>query len=176
MIDVSAFEGWYSVLLAPKLGGSTMVSCEPDPSAYAELQTTLALLGRVFSEPTFIPLPVPVGDGSPVSVSQPEGAHPRFGGTMDGGRPPHVDGLVDTLGLEPGMIKIDVEGAEPFVLRGMQRDAARPPPAGHAGASPTVASGGDAGRRRWRRCCPLTGNPRRGSPPRSVATRSLWTP
>ena len=121
VIDVSAFEGWYSVLLAPKLGGSTMVSCEPDPSAYAELQTTLALLGRVFSEPTFIPLPVPVGDGSPVSVSQPEGAHPRFAGTTDGGTAaPTVDALVDTLGLEPGLIKIDVEGAEPFVLRGMQ--------------------------------------------------------
>ena len=91
-----------------------MVSCEPDPTAYPELQTTLALLARVFPEPTLVPLPVAVGDGSPVAISQPEGGHPRFAGGST------VDGLVETLGLEPGLIKIDVEGAEPFVLRGMQ--------------------------------------------------------
>jgi hypothetical protein len=114
VIDVGAFEGWYSVLLAPKLGDATMVSCEPDRAAYPELQTTLALLGRVFTDPTFMPLPVAAGDGSPVEVSQPEGGHPRFAGG------PTVDGLVNALGLKPGLIKIDVEGAEPLVLGGMQ--------------------------------------------------------
>jgi FkbM family methyltransferase len=121
VIDVGAFEGWYSALLAPKLGVSTMVSCEPDPIAYEALQTTLALLGRVFPDPRFVSLPVPLGDGGPVSVSQPEGAHPRFAADGAGGRAAlTVDGLVDALGLEPGLIKIDVEGAEPFVLRGMK--------------------------------------------------------
>lgn len=122
VIDVGAFEGWYSVLLAPKLGKSTVVSCEPDPTAYGELQTTLALLGRTFEAPTFVPLPVPIGDGNLVTSSHPEGAHPRFASDAEGAIPaPTVDQLVDTFGLRPGFVKIDVEGAEPFVLRGMQQ-------------------------------------------------------
>ena len=121
VIDVGAFEGWYSVLLAPKLETSTMVSCEPDPGAYAELKTTLAMLDRVFKRPTFVPLPVAVGDGDPVSISHPEGGHPQFARAAGGEIPaPTIDQLVDALGLRPGFVKVDVEGAEPFVLRGMQ--------------------------------------------------------
>jgi FkbM family methyltransferase len=121
VIDVGAFEGWYSVLLAPKLAESTVISCEPDHTAYAELQTTLALLGRVFERATFVPLPLPLGDGNPVSVSHLEGAHPRFARDPEGGAPaPTIDRLVSTFGVEPALIKIDVEGAEPFVLRGME--------------------------------------------------------
>jgi len=120
VIDLGAVEGWYSVLLAPKLDQSTVLSCEPDPSAYAELQTTLALLGRLFEGPTFVPLPVPVGDGNPVAISHLEGAHPRFARAAEGGIPaPTVDRLVETFGLRPRFVKVDVEGAEPFVLRGM---------------------------------------------------------
>jgi FkbM family methyltransferase len=122
VIDVGAFEGWYSVLLGPKLETATVVSCEPDPKAYPELQTTLALLSRVFEGPTFVPLPVPVGDGNPVSISHPEGAHPRFARAVEGGTPaPTVDQLVEAFALRPGFVKVDVEGAEPFVLRGMQQ-------------------------------------------------------
>jgi FkbM family methyltransferase len=129
VIDVGAFEGWYSLLLSPKLGNAAAVSCEPDRNAYATLQRTLALLGPLFEGATFIPLPVPVGDGNPVSISQPEGGHPRFASAAEGGIPaPTVDQLVDAFGLRPGFVKVDVEGAEPFVLRGMQRtlDAHRP--------------------------------------------------
>jgi FkbM family methyltransferase len=122
VIDVGAFEGWYSVLLAPKLKKYTIVSCEPDPRAYKELQMTIAMLDRVFEHPTFVPLPVPVGDGDPVSISHPEGGHPQFARAPEGEIPaPTIDQLVSALGLRPGFVKVDVEGAEPFVLRGMQQ-------------------------------------------------------
>jgi FkbM family methyltransferase len=124
VLDVGAFEGWYSVLLAAKAGGATLVSFEPDPPAFRELQQTLTLLSQVFPGPRFIPIPVPVGDGRPVGLSQPAGAHPRYAADSVGGggstTASTVDGMVNLLGLSPKLVKIDVEGGELFVLRGME--------------------------------------------------------
>jgi FkbM family methyltransferase len=176
VIDVGAFEGWYSVLLAPKLGGSTMVSCEPDPSAYTELQTTLGMLGHLFTAPTFVPLPLPLGDGTPASVTQPEGAHPRFAGAADGGVPaPTIDALVETLGLAPGLVKIDVEGAEPFVLRGMQGTLRAHRPAVMLELHPKwLPEGTDAGD--VEELLAAHGYTSRVIASEELATRSLWTP
>jgi FkbM family methyltransferase len=127
VIDVGAYEGWYSVLLAPKAGsGDTLLSIEPDPAAFPELQATLAAAARAFPGPTFHPLHVPAGNGQPVVVTHPPGGHPRFAEAPDGTGTPTttVDQLVGTFGLAPAFVKIDVEGAERFVLEGMQQTLA----------------------------------------------------
>jgi len=132
VIDVGAYEGWYSVLLAPKAArGDTLLSVEPDPAAFPELQATLAAAARAFPGPTFQPLHVPAGNGRPVVVTHPPGGHPQFAEAPDGAGTPTatVDQLVATFGLTPTFVKVDVEGAELFVLEGMQQTLARHRPA-----------------------------------------------
>jgi hypothetical protein len=103
VIDVGAYEGWYSLLLAPKAAaGDTLLSIEPDPAAFPELQATLAAAARAFPGPTFHPLHVPAGNGQPVVVTHPPGGHPRFAEAPNGTGTPTttVDQLVGTFGLE----------------------------------------------------------------------------
>jgi FkbM family methyltransferase len=127
VLDIGAFEGWYSLLLAPKSRpGDTLLSVEPDPAAFPELQATLALAARAFEGRTFQPVQAPAGNGQPVVVTHPPGGHPQFAAARDGGGTPTttVDHLVTTFNLAPTMAKIDVEGAELFVLQGMQQTLA----------------------------------------------------
>jgi FkbM family methyltransferase len=123
-VDVGAFEGWYSVLLAPKSRpGDSLLSIEPDGTAFAELQATLADAARAFSGRTFQPLQTPAGNGHPVVVSHPPGGHPQFAAAADGNGTATVtvDAIVRAFDLEPTLVKIDVEGAELFVLEGMEQ-------------------------------------------------------
>ena len=127
VIDVGAFEGWYSILLAPRSRpGDRFVSIEANPRAFPELLRTVARLARLFPERGFMPVSAPAGDGRPVVMTEQPGGHPRFAAASDGDGPPtvSVDELVDTLGLRPTFVKVDVEGAEPFVLEGLQRTLA----------------------------------------------------
>jgi FkbM family methyltransferase len=125
VIDVGAYHGWYAALLAGRSRpGDKLVCFEPDPAAYAELLHNLATLAGLFPAQRFIALPDPVGDGRPAAVTYPEGSgHPRVGSADDEGAPATrtIDTIVELHGLRPTFVKVDVEGAESFVLRGMQR-------------------------------------------------------
>ncbi len=125
VLDVGAYEGWYSVLLAPKArSGDQFISFEPDARMFADLLATQSSLGRLFPDLRLWAVPQPVGDGSPTELQWPEEGvegHPRFAGGAGDDAPPSmtIDRFVADTGLQPRFVKIDVEGAEWFVLRGM---------------------------------------------------------
>lgn len=127
VVDIGAFQGWYTVLLAPKARpGDRFVSCEPDPPAYRALLANLAAVGRMFPQLKLWAVPEPVGDGSPVAVSDPSSHHPSFRAGAEGDvRSATVDAIVEAGGLRPTFVKVDVEGAETFVVEGMRRTLER---------------------------------------------------
>lgn len=129
VLDIGAYHGWYSVLLTPKArAGDRLVSFEPDPTALPMLHAMLGDLSRHFPSVQFSVVDQPVGDGSRVAASWPEGAisHPRFAEAGHDGAIPSlaVDEFVLAQGLRPRLIKVDVEGAELAVLEGMQQTLA----------------------------------------------------
>jgi FkbM family methyltransferase len=129
-IDIGAFHGFYSLLLGPKaVPGSTFVSLEPNRKALPRLLRSITTAAELFPHVRFIVLPIAAGDGGSVAVSYPDGAdgHPAYNsnetdesereGTTDATT--MIDSLVSVLRLKPSFVKIDVEGAEYAVLRGM---------------------------------------------------------
>jgi FkbM family methyltransferase len=123
-IDVGAFHGWYTLLLGSKARqGDRLVSVEPDVAAFPALLRTLAAAGDALPGVHTWALSSAVGDGTPIEVTWPDGpeGHPRFASGGAGGDPTiTIDGLVQTTGLRPRFVKIDVEGAEWFVVQGMR--------------------------------------------------------
>lgn len=136
VLDIGAFHGWYSVLLAPAAdAGDRFLSFEPDFAAVPDLRATLDDLRKQFPGIELSVVTEAVGDGASVAVSRPsgtgEGTHPRFASGSDGATQPSlvVDDVVATKGLRPRLVKIDVEGAEMLVLRGMRDTLASHRPA-----------------------------------------------
>lgn len=126
VLDVGAFHGWYSVLLAPRARtGDRLVSFEPDPRAVPVLEAVLRDVRRRFGSVNTPVVTQPVGDGREVAASWPAGAasHPRFSEPDHGSSLPSltVDAYVSDQQLQPRLVKVDVEGAELSVLRGMRR-------------------------------------------------------
>lgn len=122
-IDVGAYQGFYSLLMAPKgLAGDKFVSLEPDSKPLGDLLRNLSTASALFPSVKHYCIPVAVGDGQRSTVTYPMGdaGHPRFLSESSGSGTPtcSIDSLVSALNLKPAFLKIDVEGAELAVVRG----------------------------------------------------------
>ena len=124
VVDVGAFHGWYALLLAPRArAGDSFVELEPDTRAFPGLLANLEEIARWHPDLRLHALATPVGNGKPTRVEWPMGptGHPSFSATDDAGGTPAVtvDAICRALKIRPTFMKIDVEGAEAFVIEGM---------------------------------------------------------
>jgi FkbM family methyltransferase len=128
VVDVGAHIGMYSVAAALALRGRARVlAIEPNPDARAQLEQNLALNG---CENVTVSASALADRPGEAMLHVPRTADPSFS-SLGGGRfaeaePIRVetttlDAQVESLGLEPVFVKIDVEGGELPVLEGAAR-------------------------------------------------------
>ncbi len=145
-IDVGANLGFFTVLFSKILApsGRRVVCVEPTPNAlrrlHANIQrngvadTATVFEGVVSSAPGMVELTVIVGKEEYSCLSG--GKHPRITGVegvefaVEQRQTPAttVDLLVAENGLDPGFIKVDVEGAELMVFQGAEATLAKSRP------------------------------------------------
>ena len=119
IVDVGGAEGWYAILLAPKLEGK-MLLFEPDKKRVAELQSNLNSLTRTWPEKDFILIPFACSDNPNISMAQNEAG--QLSVAQGSNKKPafaaiSLDQIVELFQLRPSFIKIDVEGHEMNVLQ-----------------------------------------------------------
>lgn len=122
MLDVGAYLGYYTILASRAAGPQGRVyAFEPDPSNFRWLRYNLSINGcdnvaifqrALSSSPGTGHLYRHATDPSKSSLAAREGWGQRIQAELD-----TADRLVDAPFVD--LVKIDVEGAEPFVLKGM---------------------------------------------------------
>jgi len=127
-VDVGAHIGMYTVAAALALGGrGRVLAFEPNPAARAQLEKNLALngcdnvvvSGRAVADSvgeTFLHVPeTPDPSFSSLEAGRfAEGERVRVETTT-------LDREIESVGMRPAVVKVDVEGAELRVLAGMER-------------------------------------------------------
>jgi FkbM family methyltransferase len=130
-IDVGANIGFYSVLLADHLRDRRVLAIEPTPAALQRLRRNLSMNGC--DEKVLVFAGAAGAVNGTVSISTVPGreeystagtlAHPSVSGAVVKTlqiAAQTVDSLVVQHALDPGFIKIDVEGMEHVVIAGMR--------------------------------------------------------
>ena len=131
-IDIGANVGFFSIHLAMQTGSGKVLSIEPNPRAYAYLERNIAqneVAGRVevvrravASESAELELVAFEGREEYSSISS--NVHPSVQGleaTRYKVQAEPLDLILKDRSIEPGLIKIDAEGAELQVLQGMEK-------------------------------------------------------
>jgi FkbM family methyltransferase len=129
-VDVGAHVGLYTVAAA-RQGPGRVLAFEPNPSAREQLAANVALNGLA----NVIAVPKAVGDAPGSALLHvPRTPDPSFsslaGGRFAEGEPIEVevttvDAEVEAAGLQPTVVKVDVEGGELAVVGGMRRTLER---------------------------------------------------
>jgi FkbM family methyltransferase len=134
VLDVGANLGYYTLLAAREVGQSGRVfAFEPDPRTLASLRNNIRR--NSFENVTVVPKAASDGANACDFYLSDTASHSGLSRSMD---PRSIIGIttVETVAIDDvlgettvGVIKMDIEGAEPAALRGMQHILARNPSA-----------------------------------------------
>lgn len=130
-VDVGAFLGYYSALLASRAPRGTVVAVEMDATNREMLEANLARNRlanvRILPAAAFDSVTEVVYTRESFAASPGHRIGSSRGARVEEIRVPTVvlDDWLEAQGLRPDLIKIDVEGAELGVLRGLRRTLAR---------------------------------------------------